>query len=116
MDVRNVLFITDSPTKVTKDSKHVPINNTTVTIDGIGYVQYNIGISTHILKSMSSLVNSGANGDITGDDAHHIVTLFNKTAIIIGIANHQLSSIIIITTGGIFQFQQGSVIMILQPM
>ena len=52
-------------------------------------------------------LTEGANGGIAGNDIRCIATCSDKTVNIMGIDNHQLCSILLVTAGGVYQSQLG---------
>ena len=58
-------------------------------------------MSDHDMHTHIFLVDRGFNGSIAGSDVRQISTCFDKTVNIMGIGNHQLTSISIVTAGGI---------------
>jgi hypothetical protein len=87
-----------------------------VTIDGKKYRQCNMSQTYHVLNHTRqkdiSLVDRGANGGIAGNDVKQSSTCSDKTVKIMGIDNHQLTSIPIITAGRVSKSHVGPVILI----
>ena len=106
-DIRKVLSTSSNNNSLSKITKHTSTDNKNVTIDGIKYRKrnmhktYNVSIHKHNISS--SLVDRGANGGIAASDARCIDTCSDKTVNIMGIDNHQLKSIPLITAGGVSQ-------------
>ena len=69
-------------------------------------------VSHHKHKTSSSLVHRGVNDEITGNDIRRITICTEKKVNIMGIDNHQLCSIPLISTRGISQSQIGPIILI----
>jgi hypothetical protein len=113
-DIRKVLSTTKTSNPPQK-LKPTP-DSATVTIDGVKYRQCNTlltyRVSEHKHKPNSSLIDRGANGGFVGNDVRRIATCSDKTVNIMGIDNHQLSSIPLVTAGGVSQSQMGPVILI----
>ena len=86
--------------------KSLNIKDNYVTIDGKKYKQYNMSktyhISTHKRQKYVSLADRRANGGIAGKQKDNIM----------GIDNHQLIVIHLITAGGVSQLYLGPVILI----
>jgi hypothetical protein len=113
-DIRKVLSTTNTSNPPQKP-KPTP-DSATVTIDGVKYRQCNTlltyRVSEHKHKTNSSLIDRGANGGIAGNDVHCIAIYSDKIVNIMGIGNHKLSSIPLVTAGGVSQSQIGPVILI----
>jgi hypothetical protein len=113
-DIRKVLSTTktSNPPQKLKPTH----NSVTVTIDGVKYRQCNTlltyRVSEHKHKINSYLIDRGTNGGIAGNNVRRIATYSDKTVNIMGIDNHQLSSIPLVTAGGVSQSQIGPVILI----
>ena len=69
-------------------------------------------VSTHKRQKHVSLVDRGPNSGITGNDVRRISTCSDKTLNIMGIDNHKLTLIPLITSGGVLQSHLGPVILI----
>jgi hypothetical protein len=108
-DIRKVLSSVKTPHK-TKEKESC------VTIDGKKYRQCNMlktyHVSNHTRQKDISLVDRGANGGIAVNDVRRISTCSDKTVNVMGIDNHQLTSIPIITAGGVSTSHLGPVILI----
>ena len=90
-----------------------------ISINGIKYRKANkhiiYTVSEHKQNSNASLVDRGANGGIAGNDVRLIPSLStnpNKTVNVMGIDNHQITSIPLASVGGISTSQHGPVILI----
>ena len=72
-------------------------------------------VSEHKQSHNASLVDRGANGGIAGNDVRiipHSGTSPHKTVNVMGIDNHQLTSIPIVSVGGVSESQHGPIILI----
>jgi hypothetical protein len=75
-------------------------------------VQYRV--SNHQARSNhGALVDRGANGGIAGSDVRVIAEVPGLTVDVTGIDNHQMSSLKIVTAGGVTKTQRGNIIVIL---
>ena len=113
-DIRKVLSTVNNskPNQSTKQQEEININ-------GVKYRKVNkhviYTVSEHKQDNNASLVDRGANGGIAGNDVRLIPSLSThptKTVNVMGIDNHQITSIPLASVGGISTSQHGPVILI----
>lgn len=73
-------------------------------------LMHSLSSSSRIHKK--SLVNRGANGGIAGDDARIIAHHLHKKVDVMGIDNHSINSMPVVTAGGVVNAAVGPVIVI----
>ena len=94
-----------------------PSNDDGIVINGKKYCQVQshriyYSVSLHKSHRVGSLVDRGANGGIAGDEVR-IIEKSDRTVNVRGFDNHQITTIPIVTAGGVIKTQHGPAIAIL---